>query len=472
MNRFSPASLGLALPQKDWPLLSILAGVVTVLVIAGVAWPPYSAAAAVVIVPAFAILVGRPDWAFALFFAVETLFSEDILLITEQLEQTIYRIPLPYIGLNCFEVVLVVLIAAALLQRRGVILGTPLDFSLFLFGLACLSGLVTCLVLYHDPSRIFEPRRLLHFFVAYYLTVNLIRSRESLHFFLVVFFTAVCLKAIQGVFLFTGGAGLLIKWKIRAIFTGWEDSLCFVTFLMMLGTFWIERTAISGKRWFILLIPAVAFSFLFSYKRAYYLSILTGGAALFWLQGGKSRLRLIRIAVVGMVGMILLITLAGQWHAIALRIDSILHPTQESSANYRLVEWRNALISIRSHPFFGIGLGGVMPMEIWLSRTNLLGVHNTFLWVTVKMGVLGLFTLLLLHFVFLQHLFRQNTSLRDPFLRTVSRGVTCSFIAFATAEMFAPMFTQMRTATWLGIIFGMGMILMELDRRTTYPPSE
>lgn len=466
MNRFNLASGGLTSPRNDRLLVLLMGGVVTILSIAGVAWPPYSALAAVAIIPAFCISIGRPDWAFALFFAVETLFSEDILLITEQLEQTIYRIPLPYIGLNCFEVALVILIAAALLQRRGVILGTALDFSLLLFGLACLSGFITCLVLYHDPSRVFEPRRLLHFFAAYFLTVNLIRNKESLHFFLAVFFIAVCLKALQGIFLFTGGAGLLIKWKIRAIFTGWEDSLCFVTFLMMVGTFWIERTAIAGKRWFILLIPAVVFSFLFSYKRAYYLAILTGSASLFWMQGGKSRFRLICIALAGALLMVLLITATGQWHAIGMRIESILNPTQESSANYRLVEWRNAAISIRTHPLFGIGLGGIMPMEIWLSRTNLLGVHNTFLWVTVKMGALGLFSLLLIHFVFLRRLIHQNAFLRDPFLRTVSRGITCSFIAFATAEMFAPMFTQMRTATWLGIILGLGMALARLDRET------
>lgn len=464
MNNLNRKSDRLAIEPATLPSIMILGGLASVMVIAGIAWPPYSAIAAAAIVPSFLLLIGRPDWAFALFFAVETLFSEDILLITEQLERSIYRIPLPYIGLNCFEVALVILIAITLLQRRGVILGTALDFSLFLFGAACLSGYVTGVFYSHDLSRIFEPRRLLHFFAGYYLTVNLIRSKESLRFFLGIFFAAVCLKALQGVFLFTGGAGLLIKWKIRAIFTGWEDSLCFVTFLLMFGAFWLDKTQIAGRRWLFVLLPAVVFSFLFSYKRAYYIAIVTGAAALFWLQGGKARMRLIGLAAGGALIIVLLIAATGQWHAIGMRIDSILHPTQESSANYRLVEWRNAMISIRSHPIFGIGLGGIMPMEIWLSRTNLLGVHNTFLWVAVKMGVFGLFSLLLVHFVFLKRLFQQNVILRDSYLRAVSKGLTCSFIAFTTAEMFAPMFTQMRTSMWLGIVLGLGMILMELDR--------
>ncbi|MBN2327344.1 MAG: O-antigen ligase family protein [Candidatus Omnitrophica bacterium] len=441
----------------------IVTGWVGVLTLAGVAWPPYTAVAAALIIPCAALFIGRPDWAFALFFAIETMFSEDVLLVTEQLEQTIYRIPLPYMGLNGFELILLILVLATLLQRRGVIRRTALDSSLFLFGAACLLGYLSCILFYHDPARLFEPRRLLHFFIAYFLTVNLIRTKSSLRVFLTLFFLAVCLKALQGVYLYTAGSGLLIKWKIRAIFTGWADSLCFVTFLLMFGAFWIEKIHFPGKRFFSLMVPVVAFSFLFSYKRAYYVAIAAGIAALFWVQGGKSRFRMIQLVFIGVLVFILLISITGQWQAIGMRVESILNPTKESSANYRLVEWRNAMISIRHNPLLGIGLGGVMPMEIWLSRTNLLGVHNTFLWAAVKMGVLGFFSLCLIHAVFLQHLFRQNKILQDPFLRTVSRGAACVFIAFTAAEMFAPMFAQMRTAAWFGIILGIGMLLKEMD---------
>ena len=191
-----------------------------------------------------------------------------------------------------------------------------------------------------------------------------------------------------------------------------------------------------------------------------------------WLERPISKLlpklNIVRIIIIAII-ILAIIALTGQWHAMSMRLESILHPTEESSANYRLVEWRNAMISIRNHPWFGIGLGGVMPMEIWLSRTNLLGVHNTFLWIAVKMGVFGLFSLLLIHVAFLRHLVQQNERLRDPFLRSVSRGLTCVFIAFITAEMFAPMFTQMRTATWMGIILGLGMMLREMDSSKSIP---
>jgi hypothetical protein len=74
-----------------------------------------------------------------------------------------------------------------------------------LFGLACLLGYLTCIVRYNEPYRLFEPRRLIHMFLAYYLTVNLIRTRESLRLFLLLYFFAIILKSFQGLYLYSMG---------------------------------------------------------------------------------------------------------------------------------------------------------------------------------------------------------------------------------------------------------------------------
>lgn len=433
------------------------------LAIAGVAWPPYSAVLVVGGVIGAWVLAARPDVAFMLFFAAETLISEDILLPTNQLAETIYYIQLPGIGINVFEVGLLALTAAMLMHRKGRLYGTRLDISMGLFGLACLIGYITCIQLYGDPGRLFEPRRLLHFFLAYLLTVNLIRTKSAIRLFLLIYLTAVVLKATQGLFLYTLGEGLEIKWRIRAIFTGWGDSLNFVTFLLILAAFFLDRTPMWGKRFFLWATPVVIFSLMFSYKRAYYVALVVGLCVLGLLQKGRNRLRFLGLAMLAMVAGLILITVSGQWYAIGQRFASIVNPTQESSANYRLIEWRNAIISIHENPVYGIGLGGVMPMEIYIPRTNLLGVHNTYLWVAVKMGAIGLFTYLLLLNTYFRRLLQQNVHLRDPFLRSLSRGITCAFVAFLAAQMFAPMFQQMRTATWFGVILGLGMMLAVVD---------
>jgi|GEM_PF-1979881 O-antigen ligase len=438
--------------------------IIAALTIMSVAYLPYSAMLVVGILCLFLLIIAQPTLVFALFIAVECLISEDILLMTEKLETTLYRVSLPYVGINIFEFMLLLLALVTLLQRKGKPFGSRLDFTLFLFGCACVLGYVTCIVRYQDATRLFEPRRLIHLFAAYFLTVNLIRTKRSLQLFLWIYFAAIVFKALEGVVLYSMGAGLQIKWRIRAIFTGWEDSLNFVTYLLFLSVFVLDRLQFAGKRLFLFFSPAVFFCFLFSYKRAYYIAMAVGIFALFFLLDRKSRFRMVILLLALAILCMGIITVAGQWQAIGMRMASIFQPTKESSANYRLIEWQNAMISIHRNPVFGIGLGGVMPMEVFLSRTNLLGVHNTFLWVAVKMGIFGLFTYLFLHFAYLQRLIRLNRRLRDPFLRTVARALLCSFLAFCAAEMFAPMFAQMRTGTWLGVMMGIGMMLSTLDR--------
>ncbi|MGI6455697.1 MAG: O-antigen ligase family protein [bacterium] len=433
------------------------------LTVAGVLFLPYSAAGVLGAVFAFCILISRPDIAFALFIAVEALISEDVLLITEELAPTLYFIPIPGLGINVFEAALLVLIITTVLYRRGRLYGTPLDLSIFLFGLSCIIGYFTMIQFMGDPSRLFEPRRILHLFIGYFLAVNLLRTRDSLRMFLTIFFLAIVLKSLEGVWLYSSGGGLQIKWRIRAIFTGWEDSLNFVTYLMFMAIFLLEKVEMPLKRFFLWMSPFVFFSMLVSYKRAYYLAFIVAMCVVFLLQGKRARFRFFLLLLAAALIFAGALTAAGQWEAFAMRFGSIFTPTKESSAHYRIIEWRNALISIEKNPVTGIGLGGVMPMVIYIPRTNQLGVHNTFLWVTVKMGVFGLFTYLLLNLCYVRQLFRQNSHLHDPYLRAVSKSIFCAFIAFTTAEMFAPMFSTMRTSMWLGIMLGIGMLVGYLD---------
>ncbi|MBZ0255384.1 hypothetical protein K8I31_04950, partial [bacterium] len=316
-----------ASPLPDWTAAA--GAVLLLLAVLSAAFPPYSAIAVIVGCAGAILLMARPDVAFVLFFAAETLISEDILLITERLKPTLYYYIIPGIGLNPFEVALLALAVATILHRKGRLCGTRLDGVMIGFGLACLLGYVTCIRLYGDPGRMFEPRRLLHFYLAYFLTVNLIRSKQALRIFLMVFFAAVVLKGLQGVYLYTLGEGLQIKWRIRAIFTGWGDSLNFVTLLLILATFVLEKSKLTAKRLWLISTPVVLFSFLFSFKRAYYIALMVGLSVLFLMQKGRARVRFLASAFVGFLLLLVLITAAGQWNAIGMRFSSILNPTKE-----------------------------------------------------------------------------------------------------------------------------------------------
>lgn len=454
-------------PLRLWPLPLIAAALV---VSASVVDLPSSAIAVLGGTAVLLLAWSQPWLGFAFLFATEVLCTEDRLLQTEKLAPTIYYDRLPVLGCNVFELGMLVLIFSFLVRNRWRPIRSRMDVPVLAFMLIGAVGFVTGGVLSGDWTHLYEPRRLFHFFAAYLLAVNLLDDRRKVFAFLLIFMAATGLKGIHGVWLYSQGEGLLVKWRMRAIFTGWGDGLNFATYLLVLAAFWFRRIRLPAQSlWFVLALP-VTFSFLMSYKRAYYVALAAGVAVLFVLFDAPARKRLIAYgAVMGAAG-VLLLAVGGKLDMLMERILSIAQPKKESSANYRLIEWQNALIAIRAHPWAGIGLGGVLAMVVFLPRTNLLGVHNTFLWSATKMGVLGLLATLWLFVAAF------SVALRDRRLRRgVDRVTTEAFLAilggFTAAAVFAPMFHQTRTSFWFGAFVGVLSIFGEphcrLRRDTT-----
>ncbi len=432
---------------------------VAALTFISIARPPWSAAAVFAVIAGAAVFLSRLDLAFCLFIASEVLITEDILLLTEKLYPTLYKLSLPGLFINPFEVFLVLLLVVTIFSSRARFVRTSLDIPLLAFGLACVAGYITCVRLTGEAGRIFEPRRILHFYVVFFLTVNIITTRERLKLLLWVFGAAVILKSAEGMCLYFQGAGLQIKWRITAIFTGWGDGLNFVTYLLFVLLLLIRKPEGVRRGMWLLFWPMVLLTLLNTYKRAYYVGLAAALGFLFLLEGGRRRVRFVVFGTLALVLLLGVITVTNSWYAVGQSVWSIFHPTMESSAHYRLVEWKNALLSIQAHPWLGIGLGGILEMLVYLPRTNLLGVHNTFLWVTVKLGLLGLLVYLWLILSYLHCLMRQRNTLPDSFLRWVNQGLLLSFIAFLTAQFFAPMFFQMRTSAWMALVMGVGVML-------------
>lgn len=448
-------------------LVSLGAALIGGLTLLAVAVPPWSAIAVLAGVVGLLVLLSRLDLAFCFLIASEVLISEDILLRTEKLYPTLYRSSLPGIPINPFEAVLIVLLLATVLASRGRLVRTSLDVPLLGFAVACLVGYLTCIRLTGEPERLFEPRRILHFYLSFFLTVNIIRSRTSLRLLMWIFAVAVILKSLEGIYLIWAGGGLEIKWRIRAIFTGWGDGINFITYLVFVLLLLLRRPEGVSARWWVLFWPVVLITLVNTYKRAYYLGLAGALGCLFLLEGGRRRFRFLLVCAVTLAILAAVVTATEKWYAVTQSVWSIFHPTKESSAYYRLVEWQNALISIHRRPWLGIGLGGILEMVVFLPRTNLLGVHNTYLWVAVKMGAIGLVAYLWLILSFTWRLMRQRRDLTDSFRLWVNQGLLLSYLAFLVAQCFAPMFSQMRTSTWMGLIMGVGVMLPYLHNNET-----
>lgn len=421
------------------------------------------------------LLWWKPWLGFCLLVVSEVVCTEDRLLYTENLARTPYYETLPYFGGNLYELALLGLLATVLVRNRWRIVRSRLDVPVLALATTVTLGMIIGGLTSGDWTRAYEPRRLAHFFAAYILVTNLIDDRRKLTALLVLYLAATGLKGVQGMWLYSQGEGLVVKWNMRAIFTGWGDGLNFTAYLLVVSAFWFRRVRLPGQAlWWLLSVP-VLFSFLMSYKRAFYVALVGGLLVLFVLFDAAARRRMIFYGGLALTAMLAVLVASGKWGAFSARILSIFEPKKESSANYRLVEWQNALISIRQHPWLGIGLGGILAMVLFLPRTNLLGVHNTFLWSATKMGVPGLFCILWLLIAMLGSALRHRRRAegRD---RVVAECLIAILCAFTAAAMFAPMLHQMRTSFWLGCLAGVISIFerttAQQQNRTASPPPE
>ncbi len=409
---------------------------------------------------ALLLICWQPWLGLSLLFAAQVLCTEDILLRTEDLRPTIYYDSLPYFHGNIFELMILLLAGAMLVRYRLRIVRSRMDIPILALAVMTVIGYLTGGYNSGNWTRIYEPRRMVHFFAAYFLFTNLIDNRRKFDTFLLIFLAATGLKGIHGMWLYAHGEGLMVKWRIRAIFTGWGDGLNFTTYLLIMAAAWFRRIRLPGQLlWWLLSFPVV-FSFLMSYKRSFYIGLVAGIGVLFLLFDGDARRRLLTYsAIAAFLGLALIIA-TGNWYAFSSRVASIFQPKKESSANYRIVEWKNALIAIRMNPWLGIGMGGILTMIIFLSRTNLLGIHNTYLWAAAKMGFGGLLCVcwFLLSLAALALRDRKNSDAQTKFRAEIFLAV---LTAICCVGVFAPLFHQTRTSFWLGIFAGIVSIAGE-----------
>lgn len=153
----------------------------------------------------------------------------------------------------------------------------------------------------------------------------------------------------------------------------------------------------------------------------------------------------------------------------AERFGSILSAAVDLSLRNRLAESAEVVSRIAESPVFGYGLGyyysffPLIPYEMptWY-------VHNAYLYIWLKLGLIGLVVFLVWYFTVLIHGYRLYRALRDPFLQPLILGVTSVMIAMLPLSVTSPQFIQKDSILFLALSMG---IIERLYRNPTLTTS-
>lgn len=161
-----------------------------------------------------------------------------------------------------------------------------------------------------------------------------------------------------------------------------------------------------------------------------------------------------------------------------LSLDSTM---ESNSLQWRIFENRKAFDSILKHPILGVGLGGryreltTLQGEAvgqWTRGSLAAGevsrftryVHNSYLSITVKMGITALIVLVWFFIAFLLNSMAVYRNLNDPKFKGITLGVVAGFMGILAWAYYHAHFIKVEATPVMGLMTGLVAVMDFLDR--------
>jgi hypothetical protein len=141
-----------------------------------------------------------------------------------------------------------------------------------------------------------------------------------------------------------------------------------------------------------------------------------------------------------------------------------------STVTLRLRENDYAIMKIKDNPLIGIGFARSYRPSLYNSTDTLdRFIHNGYLWLMLKMGIVGVAAFTWFCGTFVRRGLTRWRSLRDPFLKGTVLGTTVAFLGLAVCNMTAPYFMGDWNVAAIGIIFGINEAAYRCDPEYPLP---
>lgn len=414
------------------------------------------------------------------------------------------------------SVVTIAWLLQVLTRQDNRLVRTPL---LLPFGLLLLAILASITVATSVQDSIDATSRWVESFLAYLLVVNLVRTRRQAGFLVVCFFLGGAAEALLGL------AQAATKSGPESFMVGETFSRAYGTFGMpnpyagYLGmilplalsflAYLAYRTVLAHRKWlsvrfrpfesvlpfreelrhscqFLILVVVVA-SLLFaalilSFSRGAWVGFAVAVIVMAVVAGRRSSI----VAMFGIIA-ILILLFAGSSQmlppVIGERLQSItseigvfdVSKVMITDQNYavmeRMAQWQAGWRMFVAHPFLGVGIGNYVvvygayalhPFYLTLGHA-----HNYYIQIAAEVGIVGLFTYLVLIVTAFWHTLKELRGLRDPFLRALvvgALGVLSAVIAHNFFENLHVLSMGIQFSAVLGLAYLAGQFARQAEK--------
>ncbi|MDH4222572.1 MAG: O-antigen ligase family protein [candidate division Zixibacteria bacterium] len=429
------------------------------------------------------MIAEKEENAFIVLFFILIFFNHFRNVSTEATPIYDYRL----FGFNIIEIIIIIFLAFyfSKFTLRGEI---KISMSRFLlnkpilyFGFVLILASVIGLLFFGAKLQVTfaQLRPLSYVVILYFLTIGFIRTKSQLNKILwsIIVFTG--LRAIHGMFLYfydpsrqhTGGGS----------FTFVSHEAIFFMLILSLGFIFISSYSKKDWKFYTLLFVAIPtiFSFLFSFRRGAWLGMGLSFLITFMILPKTAKLKLVRVGIPFLfLVLIMIVVLKGSvaFEHLVQRFVSMTTTSKSISMSgygvtvsnmYRIWETINGVISLKSYPIFGIGLGTEWPIYIPFRGISLprFHFHNTWLSLWLKMGLLGVLSFVWINWLIFKNGLKIGRTIKDQYYKSMCLGLLIFILGFDISSIFVDWIYYYRSACLIGFVFGVMALLDKLIER-------
>ncbi len=381
-------------------------------------------------------------------------------------------------GVGIPDVILFLLFCMVILRTLVLtdieLLRSPLDVPLIGFVLV---GIATAVVgkllhLYKGLEAIHEFKVVLYYLLPI-IIANLIREKRELKFLI---YGCLCVAIIAALEVIFGAwtnppkardslgevfyryhevskGGILMYWALISFVCLASVTRIRLSYIIAVVVSFFSLILTFSRHWWVAFVFSILLIMMFNLKRN--IRRMLGNVLLLIFFGfGAFGIFLFRIGPVN-----------NYLNLIALRGKSLVSFEKIENWKKRTVENKYAVEKILAHPLSGIGFRRAYRPQIFGPLdTNLWYVHNGYLWILLKMGLLGFVPFVWFSYLFVKRGIRNWNKLEDRFFKGIVLGSVCSYLGIALANLASPHFMESWEVAGIMLFFGINEIIYRIER--------
>jgi len=421
---------------------------------------------AVVIVPAFFVslfVLRKPEillW--ILIFAAVAAFPGR--LFSHHISIGSINIYLVDILLFCFF--LLALLSNVVTRRTRdihIAIGIPLIIFFILGFFALLRG-----VPFHGEHAFHEFRPIFDS-ILYFSIVMILGSLFQIQKTIRVFFLASLAIILFGCYNLLFGTPTMLS-SIMSERYLWGSQSIFLAFSVIFSLCLLLFKVVHHFRWFLItVIIAQSIGILLALFRSTWLGLIVALVFMGLMVTKSSKAKLILFLGVILVMSLLVLSVGKIFTDVSLanpvikNIQSIPNYKANPTAQWRLTAWKNGFDMVRRHLFWGNGFGESFSFyspvsKKWIESSP----HNMYLWITIKMGFVGLIVFIWMNILFFRTGIKVFKNMNNRLIKAYLLGLMSIYMCLLVAAFFKPIFGMRYLGIFIWIIPGLTMALIKI----------